>query len=167
MFIVVVVVVVVAIIIIITHLHQSDWRKKSYCKWIPCRISSWVIDNWYCIHSNMGMYTLKTPRSAWPGKRSVGARLHSGSTMTRKSVNLTRNLTQSWVNLTALVINLTDFRVTRMEFGPNGPFSESRLTRVFSECTYKAVLYVDIKRLRNISLDKPKLELHYDVMNND
>ena len=61
--------------------------------------------------SSVELYTLKTPRSAWPGKGSIGAKLHSGSPMTRKSVNLTRNMTQSWVNLTPLFVSLTDFRV--------------------------------------------------------
>ena len=40
----------------------------------------------------------------WPQKGSIGTKLHSGSTMTRKSVNLTRNMTQSWVNLTPLFV---------------------------------------------------------------
>ena len=48
--------------------------------------------------------TLKTPGSAWPGKGSIGAKLHSGSTMTRKSVILTRNMTQLWVTLTPLFV---------------------------------------------------------------
>ena len=51
------------------------------------------------------IYTLKTPGSAWPGKG-----VHRGHTpfrlndMTRKSVNSTLNVTQSWVNLTPLFV---------------------------------------------------------------
>ena len=70
-------------------------------------------------------YTLKTPGSAWPGKGSIGAKLHCGSTMTRKSVNLTRNMTQSWVILTPLLVNLTDFRVIfdpEWSLAPMDPF---------------------------------------------
>ena len=75
-------------------------------------------------------YTLKTPGSAWPGKGSIiGANLHSGSTMTRKSVNLTRNMTQSWVNLTPIICQvcrkLTKFRVTfdpERSMTPMNPF---------------------------------------------
>ena len=73
--------------------------------------------NWH-IHS-------KTPGSAWPGKGSVGVKLHSGSTMTRKSVNLTRNMTQNWVSLAPLFVNLTDFRVTvdpEWSLAPTDPF---------------------------------------------
>ena len=61
--------------------------------------------------------------SAWHGKGSIGAKLHSGSMMTRKSVNLTRNMTQSWVNLTPFV-SLTDFRewsLAPMETFPGRP----------------------------------------------
>ena len=69
-------------------------------------------------------YTLKTPGSAWPGKR-----VHRGQTpfrvKTRKSVNLTRDVTQSWVILTPLFVNLTDFRVIvdpEWSLAPMDPF---------------------------------------------
>ena len=52
-------------------------------------------------------------------KGSIGAKLHSGSTMTRKSVNLTRNVTQSWVNLTPLFVKSAEI----------WPVSGSSLTR--------------------------------------
>ena len=47
-------------------------------------------------------YILETPVSAWPGKGSIGTNLRAGLTMTRKSVNFWRNMTQSFVNLTPL-----------------------------------------------------------------
>ena len=50
-----------------------------------------------CLHS-------KTPRSNLTRKGSIGAKFNSGSTMTRKSINLTRNMTQSWVILTPLYV---------------------------------------------------------------
>ena len=53
-------------------------------------------------------YTLKTPGSNLTRKRSIGAKLHSESTPIRKSVNLTRNMTQSWVNLTQLFVKLAE-----------------------------------------------------------
>ena len=37
----------------------------------------------------------KKPRSAGHGKGSIGAKLHYGTRITRKLVNLTRNITQS------------------------------------------------------------------------
>ena len=49
------------------------------------------------------MYNLKlTQVSVSAGKWSIGAKLHSGSTMTRKSVDLTNNdvrLIQLWVRI--------------------------------------------------------------------
>ena len=42
------------------------------------------LSNFVKINQN---YTLKTPGSAWPGKGSIGAKLHSGSKMTRKLVS--------------------------------------------------------------------------------
>ena len=99
-----------------------------------CRMHvDFKVKPWYALI----FYTLKTPGSARPGKGSIGAKLHSGSTMTRKSVNLTWNMTQIWVNLTSLFVNLTDFRVIvdpEWSLAPDGPFSGSRLTRVFLEC---------------------------------
>ena len=51
--------------------------------------------------------------------RSIGVRLNSGSTIIRKSVNLPRNMTQSWVNLTSLFVKSAE----------NSPNSGSILTR--------------------------------------
>ena len=43
---------------------------------------------WVTFRSKLtDFYTLKTPGSAWPGKGSTGAKLHSGSKMTRKVVS--------------------------------------------------------------------------------
>ena len=45
------------------------------------------------------------------GKGPLGPNSIPGQHVTRKSVNLTRNMTQSWVNLTPLFVSLTTFRV--------------------------------------------------------
>ena len=84
---------------------------------------------------------LKTPGSAWPGKGSIGAKLQSGSKMTRKLVSFLQTwhnngvrLTQLWVTFR---VKLTDFRVIvdpEFEFCPNGPFPGQFLTLVFLEC---------------------------------
>ena len=92
-------------------------------------------------------YTLNTPGSAWPGKGSIGAKLLSGSTITRKSVNLTRNMTQS----DPIICQFDWFpghRWPEMEFGPNGPFSGSRLTRVFLECIFSYITDLSHKQSR-------------------
>ena len=46
-------------------------------------------------------FTLKTPGSAWPGKGSIGAKLHSGSKMTRKLVSFLQTwqiMGSDWLN---------------------------------------------------------------------
>ena len=63
--------------------------------------------------------------------------------MTRKSVNLTRNVTQSWVNLTTLFCQvcrkLTNFRVIfdpEWSLAPEWTLFRVTLTRVFLECMH-------------------------------
>ena len=85
-------------------------------------------------------YTLKHPGQTWSGKGSIGAKLHSGSTMTRKSVSLTRNMTQSWVNLTPLFVKSAESwphsgsLLTRNGVWPQWTLFRVTLTRVFLEC---------------------------------
>ena len=73
-------------------------------------------------------------------KGFIGAKLHSGSTMTRKSVNLTRNVTQSWVNLTPLFVKsggswqISVSSLTRNGVWPQWTLFRVPLTRVFLEC---------------------------------
>ena len=94
-----------------------------------------------------GVYTLKTPAgSNLIRKGSLGAKLHSGSTMTRKSVNLTRNMTQSWGHsdpiLCQVCKELTKFRVTfdpELSYYPQRTLSRVTLTRVFLE--YRRSMY--------------------------
>ena len=76
-------------------------------------------------------------------KGSTGAKLHSGSTMTRKSVNLTWNMTQSWVTLTPLFVKyaeswpISGSSLTRNGVWPQWTLSGSSLTRVFLECSFR------------------------------
>ena len=50
------------------------------------------------------LHSKKYPGQRDSEKGSIGAKLHSGSAMTWKSLNLTRKMTQSWVNLTPLFV---------------------------------------------------------------
>ena len=79
---------------IVVYNNHTSFIQASHtmCKSIRCNL------RW-------GVYTLKTPAgSNLIRKGSLGAKLHSGSTMTRKSVNLTRNMTQRWVTLTPFYV---------------------------------------------------------------
>ena len=85
----------------------------------------------------IGFYTLKTPGSAWPGKGSIGAKLHSGSTITAEISQLDAKYDPELGQSDPIICKFDWFPGHRwhgMEFGPNGPFSGSRLTRVFLEC---------------------------------
>ena len=76
------------------------------------------------------IYTLKTPRSAWPGKGSIGVILRSGSTVTRNVVSFLQTWQikgPDWPSSGSY----SESSWPGMEFGPNGPFSESSLTLVF------------------------------------
>ena len=83
------------------------------------------------------LYTLKTPGSAWPGNGSVGAKLHSGSTITAEISQLDAKYDPELGQSDPIICQFDWFPGHRwhgMEFGPDGPFSRSRLTRVFLEC---------------------------------
>ena len=66
-----------------------------------------IVSTCHRLHSKNTRVSVTRKRVHW----GFGAKLHSGSTMTQKSVNLKRIMTQSWVNLTPLFVSLTDFRV--------------------------------------------------------
>ena len=86
-----------------------------------------------------------TPGSTWPGNGSIVAKLHSGSTMTRKSVNLTRNMTQSWVTLTPLFVKsdqILGHFWPRTEVWPQWTFFRVTLTRVLLECIMHFIYFM-------------------------
>ena len=60
------------------------------------------------LNSEYNKITKTKSGSAWSRKESIRAKVHYGSTMTRKTVNLTRNLTQSWVKLPPLFVKSTE-----------------------------------------------------------
>ena len=90
-------------------------------------------------------YLKKTPGSNLTRKGSIGAKLHSGSTMTRKSVSLTWNMTQCWVNRSDPIIcqvcgKLTNFRVIldpEWSLAPMDPFRVK-----FDPGIFRVVLYI-------------------------
>ena len=73
-------------------------------------------------------------------KGTIGVKLHSGSTTTRKSVNLTQSMTQSWVNVTPLFIKSAESwrnpgsLLTRNWVWPQWTLFWVTLTRVFLKC---------------------------------
>ena len=103
------------------------------------------------------LYTLKTTGSNVPRRCPLGSiRLKFGSMNTQKSVNLLRNMTQSWVNLSSVNLprnmiqswvnlslfvksaeNLTNSRslLTRNWVRPRWTLFWVTLTQVFAECT--------------------------------
>ena len=101
----------------------SCWKFIIYSIINACVGLIWVYSWWPFCYENKDFFPVcicyigiildrgKHPGQPWPGKGSIGAKLHSGSTMTRKSVKLTNNgvrLTQLWV---IFRVKLTDFRV--------------------------------------------------------
>ena len=86
-----------------------------------------------CGHRNVYVRprdTLNTPGSKLTRKGSIGNKHHSGITMTRKWVNLTRNMTQSWVNRTLVKSaeswsNSGSLLTQKWVYDPNGLFSGS------------------------------------------
>ena len=55
-------------------------------------------------HKLIESYTLKLPGANDTWKWSIGVKLNSGSMRTQKSVNLPRNMTQTWASLTQLFV---------------------------------------------------------------
>ena len=104
----------------------------------------WIYSASYINARTKSYYTLKTPGSAWPGKGSIGAKLHSGSKMTRKLVSILQTwqlMGSDWPSSGSISVSSWWFpghRWPGMEFGPNGPFPGQFLTRVFLECIFKA-----------------------------
>ena len=92
-----------------------------------------------------------------PEKRSIGAKLYSESTMTRKSVNLTRNMTESWVNLTTLYVKSAESwphsgsLLTRKGVWPQWTLFRVTLTRMFLECYFALYNYFGWIRERVIN----------------
>ena len=88
-------------------------------------------------------HTLKTPGSAWPGKGSIGAKLHSGSKITRKLVSFLQTwqiMGSDWPSSGSHSVSswlISGSSLTRNGVWPqknDGPFPGQFLTRVFLEC---------------------------------
>ena len=97
-------------------------------------------------------------------KGSIGAKLHSGSTMTRKSVNLTRNVTRSWVNLTSLLVKsakswpISGSSLTRNGVWPQWTLFRVTLTLVFLECSFGELEWISINLSKSAVFSLQTLE---------
>ena len=95
------------------------------------------------LNSPLHHHTIQVPGSAWPGKGSIGAKLHSGSTLTLKLVSFmqTWQITGTdWPSSGSLYSALS-WLISRLSLTPNGDWPQWTLTGSSLTCISKHVFF--------------------------
>ena len=97
------------------------------------------------------LFTLNTPGLTWLGKGSIGAKLHSGSTMTRKLVSFLQTwqrMGSDWPSFGSYSTSswlIFGSSLTRNGVWPQLTLSRVTLTRVFLECWYRVCVRIMVR----------------------